>query len=175
MADPSHGDGTSGAGGSKPALRCGIYKTTVSLGNVPVGKLVYFHNHGDPGPGVYLPRAWAANRAEFHEKGHTISMSEARASLASLASEGLYCVEAPFWCCEKKCREFATHSLVQLGYNAEAAPILFTPAWTPTGLSMPGDGTRVNTDVLVNLRELIVANDRRERGVRDSPTRGVVH
>ena len=43
---------------------CGIYRTDLALGDeVPAGRLVYFHDHGDPGPGIYLPRDWVANRA----------------------------------------------------------------------------------------------------------------
>jgi hypothetical protein len=32
---------------------CGIYRTSQPLGDhVPAGQLVFFHNHGDPGPGI---------------------------------------------------------------------------------------------------------------------------
>ncbi len=41
---------------------CGIYVTTAALGGIPEGRLVYFHNHGDPGPGLYLPARWKGNR-----------------------------------------------------------------------------------------------------------------
>ena len=52
---------------------CGIYRTLAQVGDVPAGRLVYFHNHGDPGPGVYLPERWSANRAHFQARGHVLA------------------------------------------------------------------------------------------------------
>jgi hypothetical protein len=58
---------------SDPDRPCGIYRTTVPIAAaVPAGVLVYYHNHGEPGPGVYLPRDWRNNRAVFHEGGTTV-------------------------------------------------------------------------------------------------------
>ncbi len=37
------------------------------------GGVVFYHNHGDPGPGVYLPREWKNNRAVFHDEGTTVT------------------------------------------------------------------------------------------------------
>ena len=34
--------------------------------------MVYFHNHGNPGPGVYLPESWEHNRAKFSPQGITL-------------------------------------------------------------------------------------------------------
>ena len=63
---------------------CGLYRTTRALDHVPAGRLVFFHNHGDPGPGIYLPSGWVLNRARWHERGHTIPSPEWAASLAAL-------------------------------------------------------------------------------------------
>lgn len=41
---------------SDDRVPCGLYRTTRPIPDaVPAGVLVYYHNHGDPGPGVYLP------------------------------------------------------------------------------------------------------------------------
>ena len=44
---------------------CGLYRTTAAIGSIEAGRLVYFHNHADPGPGMYLPARWTRNRATF--------------------------------------------------------------------------------------------------------------
>src|SRR5690242_17163109 len=85
---------------------CGIYRTKSPIGDaVPAGRLVYFHNHGDPGPGVYLPESWSHNRAQFSERGATLpSPAEQSAeALEALPAEGFYRVTKRFFCCEKKC------------------------------------------------------------------------
>src|SRR5205823_745282 len=106
-------------------------------------RLVYFHNHGEPGPGVYLPSEWRANRARFHARGNTVDAGYAQ-TLEPLAAEGLYRVREQFTCCEKRCREFEPDLLVQLGYDGEARAILFVPEWTDAGLALPATGTRLD-------------------------------
>ena len=44
---------------------CGLYRTTTKIGDCEADRLVYFHNHGDPGPGFYFPEKWVKNRAQF--------------------------------------------------------------------------------------------------------------
>ncbi|MGB8328946.1 MAG: hypothetical protein WCE62_02375 [Polyangiales bacterium] len=51
---------------------CGLYRTTGTLGSIGAGRLVCFHNHGNPGPGIYLPQRWRYNRAQFEAKGMTV-------------------------------------------------------------------------------------------------------
>ena len=41
-----------------PLPPCGLYRTTGPVGSIPEGRLIYFHNHGEPGPGLYLPASW---------------------------------------------------------------------------------------------------------------------
>ncbi len=126
---------------------CGLYRTTRDLEqHVPAGRLVYFHNHGNPGPGVYLPSSWTLNRAQWHERGHTIPSPEWAASLVPLPLEGLYRVRDAFVCCEKRCRTYEPDLLVQLGYNAEAEPLLFLPEWTSSGLAIPEMGAPIDAD-----------------------------
>jgi hypothetical protein len=136
---------------------CGIYRTTQPLeDHVPEGRLVFFHNHGDPGPGVYLPSGWALNRALWHDSGHTIPSPEWAATLDPLPTEGLYRVREVFTCCDKKCRTYEADLLVQLGYNAEAEPLLFLPEWTASGLAIPEMGVPIDTDRLRCLSALRV-------------------
>lgn len=143
---------------------CGIYRTTTNIGDVPAGRLVYFHNHGTPGPGIYLPEGWSLNRATFHGHGHTLPEPYARsaASLEALPAEGLYRVAEPFFCCEKKCRRFEPETLVQLGYDGEANAILFQPELSAKGLAIPDRGSSVLRTTLSKLVRLEVPERRDE-------------
>lgn len=136
---------------------CGLYRTTQALeGHVPAGRLVYFHNHGDPGAGIYLPSGWSLNRAQWHDNGHTLPAPEWAATLAPLPAEGLYRVRETFTCCAKRCRTYETDLLVQLGYNGEAEPLLFVPEWTESGLAIPEMGLAIDADRLRALAALKV-------------------
>lgn len=136
---------------------CGLYRTTRALGDaVPAGRLVYFHDHGEPGPGVYLPSGWNHNRATWHDCGTPIPEPEWAASLEPLAAEGLYRVRERFECCEKHCRSFEPELLVQLGYNAAGDPILFVPEWTPAGLAFPEQGSLLDPGRVAKLAPLLV-------------------
>lgn len=136
---------------------CGLYRTTQALEGIPAGRLVYFHNHGDPGAGIYLPSGWSLNRARWHERGATVPGPEWSATLTPLPPEGLYRVRATFFCCSQKCREFPTDAMVQLGYDGEGTAILFVPEWTPQGLGFPERGARLDADQLQHLALLHVA------------------
>lgn len=135
---------------------CGLYRTTEAIAGVPANRLVYFHNHGDPGPGIYLPERWDVNRARFARGGKTLPDTNLAFTLEPLPAEGLYRVLEQFTCCEKNCRTFPENLLVQLGYNAEAQPLLFIPEWTEKGLSFPEMGTRLDPDRLRRIAPLKV-------------------
>lgn len=136
---------------------CGIYRTTRALGDdLSAGRLVFFHNHGDPGPGVYLPSTWVANRARWHEQGHTIPSTEWASSLVPLPAEGFYRVREEFTCCAKSCRTYEADLLVQLGYDGNAQPLLFVPEWTSVGLALPELGIGLDADRLTRLIALKV-------------------
>lgn len=136
---------------------CGIYKTTRAIDDrVPEGRLVYFHNHGQPGPGVYLPRAWRLNQAQWHDHGTTIPDTAWAESLQPLPAEGVYRVATAFFCCDKKCRQLEPEQLVQVGYNGVAEPILFVPEWTERGLSFPERGSGTSLTELSKLVRLKV-------------------
>jgi hypothetical protein len=125
---------------------CGFYRTTTPIDAVPAGRLVYFHNHGDPGPGIYLPESWHLNRAKFASKGTPLGDLQFAQTLQPLVEEGLYRVKEAFNCCEKNCRSFSESLLVQLGYNGSGQPILFLPKWSDAGLSFPQKGQLIDSD-----------------------------
>lgn len=135
---------------------CGIYLTREPIGSVPAGRLVYFHNHGDPGPGVYLPSSWRGNRARFEARGHLLPDPLDASALESLAREGFYRVASPFHCCADQCRRFEPEMLVQLGYDGGGVPILFTPQWIDAALAIPERGTRIDRDRFAHLVPLSV-------------------
>jgi hypothetical protein len=140
---------------------CGIYRTGRALGDaVPAGRLVYFHNHGDPGAGVYLPNTWNQNRAQWNQGGTPIPDPEWAKSLEPLAAEGLYRVREQFHCCAKKCRLFEPDLLIQLGYNGNAEPLVFEPELTATGLVFPERGSAIDRGNLTKLALLKVAESR---------------
>jgi len=147
---------------------CGLYRTTTAIGEVPAQRLVYFHNHGEPGPGVYLPASWQKNRASFHARGTTLPDRSLAHTLRPLPREGLYVTEREVVCCEKRCQTFAPDTLVQLGYNGEGRAILFLPRLTPDGVDLPERGTAIDDERLDDLRALNV----REERAQDAP---VVH
>ena len=138
---------------------CGIYKTTRALGEVPAGRLVYFHNHGEPGPGVYLPERWQGNRAEFAQRGFTLPQpyEQSATALSPLTEEGFYRVREGFYCCPKTCRRFEPGLLVQLGYDGSGEAILFTPELAPQSLTLPTSGSLVGRAELGKLERLLVA------------------
>lgn len=135
---------------------CGIYRTLEAIGSVPAGRLVYFHNHGNPGAGVYLPSSWRGNKARFEARGHLLPDETAAASLEPLSREGFYRVTSAFHCCDKRCKRFEPDSLVQLGYDGTANAILFTPQWVDGQLALPDRGTRIDADRLGDLAPLSV-------------------
>jgi hypothetical protein len=143
---------------------CGLYRTTRPLQELPAGRLVFFHNHGDPGPGVYLPERWELNQARWSPRGFTVGDPAWASTLAPLAPEGLYRVERPFACCDQQCQRFEVGQLVQLGYDAAATPLLFVPEWTRGALGFPERGTRLEAGRVEHLTPLKVA-----RGVGAAP------
>ncbi|MDH3200477.1 MAG: hypothetical protein OEM15_06255 [Myxococcales bacterium] len=141
---------------------CGLYRTTASFGSIPAGRLVYFHNHGNPGPGIYLPKEWRYNHAEFQGNGQVIEDLDLVRFLEPLPPEGFYRVVEPFHCCEKRCRLFEQEALLQLGYNADAEPILFAPELVDSMLAVPAQGWKTTLATTKNLRQLRVPISKRD-------------
>src|ERR1700753_390667 len=123
---------------------CGLYRTLAALGSIPAGRLVYFHNHGDPGPGLYLPSGWKHNRVELQARGVTLSDPELLRHLEPPPPEGLYRVTEPFPCCDRNCRQFEPELLIELGYNGEGQAIVFIPELVDGMLAIPSSGTAID-------------------------------
>ena len=139
---------------------CGLYRTTKPIGSLEAGRLVYFHNHGDPGPGVYQPESWNGNRAKFSANGTTVPAGFDYKSLRGLPPEGFYRVTKPFHCCEKQCVKYEPDAFVQLGYNGKGQAIVFIPELGGRSIDIPDRGTFVEDNVLPNLELLKLAEKR---------------
>ena len=141
-----------------PALPpCGVYRLTANVAGLEAGRLVYFHNHGDPGPGMYLPETWVANRAKWSERGTTVPSDFDPNVLQALLPEGFYRVTKEFYCCAKQCTKFEPDTFVQLGYNGNATPLVFMPQVGANGISIPDRGSVVDEKVLSNLQPMKLA------------------
>ncbi|MCX5747008.1 MAG: hypothetical protein NT062_31445 [Proteobacteria bacterium] len=143
---------------------CGLYRTTAAIGDIPTGRLVYFHNHGNPGPGVYFPESWTTNRAKFSPQGTTVPKDWNGKGLMPLPPEGFYRVLSPFHCCEKKCVQFQPDAFVQLGYNGAGKALMFVPEIATGMIDVPERGTFVDDEALVNLAPLQLAERKQEAG-----------
>lgn len=138
-------------------ISCGLYQLSEPLEDkLEEGRLVFFHNHGEPGPGVYPVRKWIRNKAIFAKRGFLLPYPGYEKTLKRLPPEGFYRVEEELTCCEKRCRTFEKGTLVQLGYTARSAPILFIPVWGYRGLTLPERGTRIAIDDLSRLEPVKV-------------------
>jgi hypothetical protein len=135
---------------------CGLYRTLAPVAGIPAGRLVYFHNHGDPGPGFYFPESWTHNRAKFSSGGTTAPPDFDPRTLQPLPAEGFYRVTKSFFCCAKQCVRYEPEMLVQLGYNGTGKPLVFMPELGPTGMAIPERGTAIDDEALVNLVKLAV-------------------
>ncbi len=140
---------------------CGLYRTSTSLPGhedaVPAGRLVYFHNHSDEGPPMLLmPRENQRNKWHFHQHGHLIRDDAFLSTLRPLLKEGLYRLREHFHV--DGGRIVAKHALAQLGYNADAEPILFfsTPHPDQNGIRFPNTGFKISALVYGLLEPLDV-------------------
>ncbi len=130
---------------------CGLYRTLKQIAGIEPNRLVYFHNHGNPGPGLYFPEKWVSNRAVFSQNGTTVPDDFEPKSIRSLPAEGFYRVTRSFFCCEKKCTQFEPEALLQLGYNGNGKGILFTPEYAGGVIRMPERGSVIDDEAFKNL------------------------
>ena len=135
---------------------CGLYRTTGPIGAIPAGRLVYFHNHGEPGPGLYLPSGWKANQVELQTRGVLLPTPEDVHLLEPLPPEGFYRVTDAFHCCAQRCRSFEPEQLLQLGYNGNGEAIAFVPELVDGMLAIPTQGSRIEHANFANLKLLKV-------------------
>jgi hypothetical protein len=155
---------------------CGLYRTAKPIGSIEAGRLVYFHNHGDPGPGVYLPEAWNGNRARFQANGTVLPDKFDFKSLRALPPEGFYRVKKTFFCCDKECMKFEPEAFVQLGYNGNGKALVFIPELGGNAIGLPERGTFVDDDALENLQLLKIAERKGDEpgGIDIKLPRGIV-
>jgi hypothetical protein len=152
---------------------CGIFRTLRAIKTIEAGRLVYFHNHGDPGPGLYLPESWTHNRARFSSNGMTVPDDFDPSALLALRPEGFYRVTAAFYCCDKQCTKFEPDALVQLGYNGAASALVFFPQLGGAGLHLPNRGSSVDDKQLKHLAALKVSESK-EQAIDLSLPRGMI-
>jgi hypothetical protein len=153
---------------------CGLYRTVARIGEIDVGRLVYFHNHGSPGPGLYLPERWAHNRATFSPKGMTVPADFDGRALRALPAEGFYRVTEAFFCCEKRCVRYEPDAFLQLGYNGAGRALVFVPELGSGAIAIPERGTLIDDAALDNLVALQVS-ERREDPALSLPRGMVLH
>jgi len=153
---------------------CGLYRTVRPIGQLEAGRLVYFHNHGDPGPGFYFPEKWIGNRAQFSPKGMTAPTGFDATALEPLPTEGFYRVAEAFFCCDKQCVRFEPEQFVQLGYNGAGKPIVFVPELRAGAIAIPDRGTVIDDAAFASLVLLKVVEGKTE--IRDdiSMPRGII-
>lgn len=154
---------------------CGLYRTLSPVGGVEAGRLVYFHNHGNPGPGLYFPDRWSHNRAHFSPQGRTVPEDFDPKALQPLPAEGFYRVKKAFHCCAKQCMKFEPEAFVQLGYNGNGRALLFTPELAGGAITVPETGAMIDDAVLPNLVALSIVEKQGRRDDLSLPRGIVVH
>lgn len=138
-------------------LPCGLYRTTVRLGPIAAGRLVSFHNHGEPGPGLFLPVEWVNHRARFGSEGLLIEAEWWTSTLDPLPFEGLYRVREAFHCCDNRCVRFEPELVVLLSFTPEAQAVLVVPEWTDHGIDLSTPARVIDRAGLDKLAPLRVA------------------
>jgi hypothetical protein len=136
---------------------CGLYKTTEPLEGkeqwVRDGLMVYFHNHSQQGPPLLLlPAENKENRWVFHDKGYLIRDPDFVDTLVPLMDEGLYVLREPIYLSRD---EFIPEkTLVQLGYNRSAEPILFLGQFEDNEILFPDSGLKCTLEIFDLLDEV---------------------
>jgi len=108
---------------------CGLYRTTAPLPGkeekVSAGRLVFYHNHSEQGPPLVLtPHANEHNVWTFHERGWLVEDPDWPETLVPLLPEGYYVLKAHVHLAKQE-EVLPERTLVQLGYDQRARPILF--------------------------------------------------
>ena len=132
-----------------------MYRTVQPIAGIEPGRLVYFHNHGNPGPGLYFPERWMHNRAIWSERGTTVPPDWNPRAIRALPAEGFYRVKRSFHCCEKQCVKFEPEQLVQLGYNGAGKGLIFIPTLKSGAITVPDRGTMIDDAAFDSLVALI--------------------
>ncbi len=148
---------------------CGLYRTTAPLPGreeqVSAGRLVFYHNHSTQGPPLVLtPHANEHNVWRFHDKGWLVEDADWPETLAPLLPEGYYVLQRAV---HLKGAEDALpdRTLVQLGYDRNARPILFPAEFEGNTIRFPERGFGFDDEVFGLLEPApFVAPGHRPRG-----------
>ena len=129
-------------------IPCGIYRTAQAMPGkeeqVPAGRLIYYHNHSEQGPGIILmPSKNTNNKWSFHTRGYLVESDDYVKTLQPLPKEGFYILRANLSVGEGFLPE---RSLVQLGYNPQGDPILFPGKRTGNSIEFPLRGAGFKSD-----------------------------
>ncbi len=155
---------------------CGMYRTTKPLPehetDVPAGTLVYFHNHSDSGlPVVIVPEHNVMNRWHFHGAGIPFRGLTWADSLQKVLPEGFYMLRKGL---EFEGGSWPKGTLVQLGYNREAEPILFIGQVRATmeenDVFFSDRGVGVSRDQLASLEAVVVHQETPPEGAHTTGT-----
>ena len=136
---------------------CGIYRTKKALPGkeewVKENLLVYFHNHSQQGPPLLLlPAENAQNHWSFHDKGYLVRDLAWVEELEPILPEGYYVLkDALYLSQDEKIQE---NTLVQLGYNRAAEPILFLGEFEEGGITFPSSGLKCTLEIFDLLDEV---------------------
>ena len=110
---------------------CGLYRTGIVLpaeedgDEVPAGHLIMFHNHSNRNiPFLQMPKENINNVWSFHEMGPGIENDEFIEAMIPLRDQGLYYLNQDLQTSSDDAW-YSELTLVQLGYNLKAEPILF--------------------------------------------------
>ncbi len=125
--------------------KCGLYRTGITLpgseDQVQAQSLVFFHNHSEQGsPLVLLPHANENNRWTFHERGYLVESQPFIDELVPLISEGYYILSVHVHV--GKDDMIPERSLVQVGYNRKAEPLMFVGRFEGNSIAFPVRGYR---------------------------------
>jgi len=155
---------------------CGIYRTGTALGadpkSVPANRLVMFHNHSDKNmPFVQLPKENTNNTWTFHSIGPGVGEDEDFiAALKPLKPQGVYVLINNILTGENT---IPKGTLVQLGYNRNADPILFLGFWRDGTVAFPKKGYKFDDlGILENLQSTILASAPQQE---EPPEKSVIH
>jgi len=134
---------------------CGLYRTTEPLpereDKVAAERLVFYHNHSEQGPPLVLtPHANEHNVWQFHEKGWLVQATEWPETLQPLLPEGYYLVRRDMRLAQEA-ETLPARTLVQLGYDRQARPIVFPARFEGNTISFPEQGFGFSDEVFGNL------------------------
>jgi len=134
---------------------CGIYKTQQALSGkeewVKDNLLVYFHNHSQQGPPLLLlPASNSQNRWTFHDKGYLVRDPGFVETLMPLRPEGYYVMNEPIYLSHDEM--IPENTLVQLGYNRVADPILFLAEFENNVIKFPSSGLKCTLEIFDIIR-----------------------